>query len=148
MSCDCTKDVQAYHDGELPVEQAEALERHLATCAACRQELADLRRMSQMLRDAPLAQPSAMTMQRLAGALRGTQEQSIRRLAGWLTATAAAIVVVATATRPEAQPPAVPASGVELLALDTASEPLPETLLAARWMALDLDVVGVGGLEQ
>lgn len=148
MSCDHTNEIHAYHDGELAAERVEALERHLATCGSCRAELVELRELSVRVSSAALVAPSAIAMQRLVRSGRVTQERSIRRLAGWLTAAAAAIVMVATVTRPQAPPPVQSAAGVDLLGLDNMGEPLPETLATAQWMALDLSAVARGGVEQ
>jgi anti-sigma factor RsiW len=148
MNCDRTRLMQAYHDGELSAAQADALQAHLVDCAACRAELASLQHLSRLLAAAPLVEPSQMAMQRWLQAARGAQERAIRRLAGWLTAAAAAIVLVATVTRPVSPPPTLPTAGVDLLALDGSGEALPETLVAARWMALDLGAVARVGVEQ
>lgn len=43
----------AYLDGELNQERRAWVEAHLAGCAACRQELAELRALASLLRDAP-----------------------------------------------------------------------------------------------
>lgn len=148
MNCDHISEIHAYHDGELAADRIEGLERHLATCGSCRAELAELRELSARVSSAALAAPSAIAVQRLVRSGRVTQERSIRRLAGCLTAAAAAIVMVATVTRPQAPAPVQSAGGVDLLALDSMGEPLPETLLAAQWMALDLGAVARGGVEQ
>jgi len=50
-------DLPAYADGELTPSQSERVERHLADCAACREELADLRALSATLRSLPEATP-------------------------------------------------------------------------------------------
>ena len=48
------KDVVAYLDGELPAERAEAVECHLAECAACRRMLDQLRAADAAAREVPI----------------------------------------------------------------------------------------------
>ena len=51
--CDALReDLKAYLDGELPLLRRLAAGRHLARCAACREELAMTRRIGNELRDA------------------------------------------------------------------------------------------------
>lgn len=45
MHTEWTDQLSAYLDGELPVEARQTLEVHLASCAACREVLDDLRRV-------------------------------------------------------------------------------------------------------
>ena len=46
MQCEYQCRLCLYHDNELPFGEQAALEGHLATCAACRQELIRLERLS------------------------------------------------------------------------------------------------------
>lgn len=46
-------DISAYADGELGRQDGERLERHLESCAACRDELAELRALRSALSDLP-----------------------------------------------------------------------------------------------
>ena len=41
----------AYHDGELGAAAARKIEAHLAECGACRAELEEIRRLSDLLKD-------------------------------------------------------------------------------------------------
>lgn len=47
--------IPAYHDGELTAALREQVEAHLPTCADCRADLAELRALSGLLHEAPLA---------------------------------------------------------------------------------------------
>lgn len=76
----------AYLDGELPPEKARRVEAHLATCAACRDELAALRRMQAGLHttlDAALSQArlSRDADRRIRGVIHEQLERRERR--GW-----------------------------------------------------------------
>jgi len=41
--------LSAFHDGELPEDQASSLRAHLDSCAACREELASIREVADLL---------------------------------------------------------------------------------------------------
>ncbi|NUN47623.1 MAG: zf-HC2 domain-containing protein [Candidatus Brocadiae bacterium] len=45
--------IAAYADGSLTPEDADEVERHMAACAGCREELQDLRRLAETLRTMP-----------------------------------------------------------------------------------------------
>jgi hypothetical protein len=55
----------AYLDGELAAAEQTAVQRHLETCAACREELALLRLVAHSLSLAPRPEPSETMRQRL-----------------------------------------------------------------------------------
>lgn len=46
-----TEWLEAYHDGELGAAATRRIEAHLAECPACRAELEEIRRLSELLRD-------------------------------------------------------------------------------------------------
>ena len=46
MTCEHNNLIAAYHDGELPPEQARDVAAHLRTCGACQDELAALQAIS------------------------------------------------------------------------------------------------------
>lgn len=93
--CQESRRLSAYHDGELPVAEAQQVERHLSLCATCREELAELQRLSGWLADAALDVPSPSLESRLHRQVdRLTRERPLRRLADALAAAAAIIVTV------------------------------------------------------
>jgi hypothetical protein len=49
------RQLSAYHDGELPIEEQVAVEAHLRYCAECRDEADDFRSLSSMIRVGGLA---------------------------------------------------------------------------------------------
>ena len=107
-----------YLDGDLAADETALLERHLAACAACRDELAGLERVRAWLAADPVAgrdQPSqaefAAIQARIAGEVVPLQPRRARPtwlLAGGLAAAAvvAAVVVAGPGRRePRALPP-------------------------------------------
>ena len=59
----------AYHDGELSDERRAWVEAHLPTCPDCRQELAELRALSDLLQIEPAPLPSAARTRALTDAV-------------------------------------------------------------------------------
>jgi anti-sigma factor RsiW len=92
--CDQTKHVQAFHDGELSAADRAALASHLESCSACAAELDDLRRLSTHLAATSIPSLSLDALARLHGAVNVAEERGVLRLAEWLTAAAAAVLVL------------------------------------------------------
>jgi hypothetical protein len=93
MTCDKRSLVHAYHDGELSPRQREELALHLGECGDCRELLSDLRRMSQFITAAPLAEmPGSVTRRAEQAWWSSQQERGVLRISGWLTAAAAAVL--------------------------------------------------------
>jgi anti-sigma factor RsiW len=63
--------LDAYLDGDLPPAEAARVEGHLAACADCAAELADLRRTVEMVEALPMAEPSAGFTARVLAAVEG-----------------------------------------------------------------------------
>ena len=71
MACDATDvELAEFAAGDLPVERAGAVERHLARCADCRRRLDVLRRADAWLRLLPRQEPPARTILKVRRALR------------------------------------------------------------------------------
>lgn len=90
--------LSAYLDGALDSAERDAVERRLATCDACRAELADLRRVRALLRALPevtpprsFTLPATTTPPRRAGALRPGPGWA--RVTQWMGGLAAVIGV-------------------------------------------------------
>lgn len=96
-----TEALSAYLDDALDSAEREALERHLATCDACQAELADLRRVREMLRALPAptvprsftlpTAPAPARPDRRSGA--PSRAPAWTRAAQWLGGIAAAVGV-------------------------------------------------------
>src|SRR5687767_5777805 len=93
MNCEREAQVQAYHDGELPAEQRESMEQHLRECADCAALLVELRQMSAMVASAPRMEMTADSLRRLEQAWWRQRDRGVLRLAEWLTAAAAAVII-------------------------------------------------------
>src|SRR5215831_19396515 len=97
MSCDQMTQIHAYHDGDLSPAQRAQVEAHLLVCSQCRELLEDLQRLSHMIATVPLPELPARALNRMYGswwASAQVRDRGVRRLAGWLTAAAAAILVL------------------------------------------------------
>lgn len=100
MSCPDVR-LEEYLDGELQGAPREAVEAHLASCGDCRRELAELRRLEEVLRAVPAG--AAPDADRFVADVRA---RSGRPRWGWIAAAAAAALTAGLAavlaTRPAA----------------------------------------------
>jgi anti-sigma factor RsiW len=94
MICGKTIFVEAYYDGEMNAADREAFEAHLKGCGECQDELAHLRRISAQFAKASIPLLSQDGLRRLHGAVNVAEERGVLRLAEWLTAAAAAVLVI------------------------------------------------------
>lgn len=157
MNCQWTGQLQAYHDGELPAADQAALQGHLSTCPACQAELDALKQLSGLVGSATLSMPPAGYAARvrhvvMAGSV--AWDAGVGRLAGWLTAAAAvlllAVQLMAPLTTDETAVTAVNNTNettIRLAAWEVAatSPPRPQReggngdlTRAAEWIASDL----------
>src|SRR2546423_10948053 len=118
MSCDNIRQVHAYHDGELPLIERARVEAHLRGCGDCAALLAELRRMSQLVAAARVADMPQDAMHRLEQSFWAARarDRGVLRLAEWMTGVAAAVLIGAAGlwergTRAGAPPPCGPPTG-------------------------------------
>jgi anti-sigma factor RsiW len=152
MTCDRTEQVHAYHDGQLaPAARAE-FESHVAGCAACAQQLRELRSISRMISTAAVPDISFATSEHYYDAWHLSRQRGLLRISSWLTAAAAAVLVGSLVLWPK---PADTRGTV--VAQDTgaweaaALMPPPERVTdrpdqfieLAQWMAEDLSTEGI-----
>ena len=64
------EDISAYISGELGAEERAAVEKHLAECAACRDQYKTLRDLQSVLSDAPPLIPSPQFVERVLAEVR------------------------------------------------------------------------------
>ncbi len=143
MSCEHENLVHAYHDGELDrAASADAL-AHIQQCADCARLLRELRGVSGLL---ARGMRSAMPEGRLTtyySAWNRSRERSTLRIASWLTAAAAAVLVGALLVRPGAGNVGMARSGMWESAavtppVETSAESGSEMVQVAQWFADDL----------
>lgn len=92
--CEFLQMIDAYHDGELSVEQRGRFERHLAACGICEAELRSLRAISRRLAAGEVPSLSQAALDRLHEAASIGEERSVIRIAEWLTTAAAAVLLL------------------------------------------------------
>jgi anti-sigma factor RsiW len=93
MTCEWSSLIEAYHDGELAAEQRPALEAHLSQCGPCSAELADLHSFSRLFSEANWPAMSSEALSRLHDRWHDIQDRGVLRIAEWLTAAAAAVLL-------------------------------------------------------
>jgi anti-sigma factor RsiW len=146
MICDRSTQVHAYHDGELPADQVAAFEEHLQTCAECRELLAALRAMSQRVAAAPMVEISDIAIQRLRQQRYVMPDAGVMRIAGWLTAAAAAVLIAALPMwhrEGSVNPSVASADVLDMVAVSPPSDgegTQHEVVALAQWMRDDLSV--------
>lgn len=148
MICEHAAQVHAYHDGGLASSEVAAMEMHLRDCAECRALLTDLRHVSQLVASAPMADMPADAMRRMQQTWWAAQDRGVRRIASWLTAAAAVVMLATTLWSPtdraENNQSLMTSAAWQTVALtpptDTQDEPQDETLDAAQYIANDLAV--------
>lgn len=93
----CNSDqLHRYHDAELSPAELREVETHLASCDACCALLDDLRGMSQWIASAQMPAVETVRLNAIAhSAWHASSDRGVRRLAGWITAVAAAVMVFA-----------------------------------------------------
>ncbi|MDP9175041.1 MAG: zf-HC2 domain-containing protein [Planctomycetota bacterium] len=94
--CPFSQQLSVYHDGELDAPSREALERHLALCPACANELAQLSSLSRIFAAAPRPRLSQISLHRLHNKTDAAMDDGLVRAARVLSAIAACILVSAS----------------------------------------------------
>jgi predicted anti-sigma-YlaC factor YlaD len=94
MNCENSRYIDAYYDGEMFGEDLTRFEEHLSQCLACRTELQELQKLSELISRAEIPSISDEAMDRLHEHAEMSGEMTLLRIAEWLTAAAAAVLVV------------------------------------------------------
>ncbi|MGE5609961.1 MAG: anti-sigma factor family protein [Bacillota bacterium] len=94
MNCENNRHLDAYYDGELFGEDLARFEAHLSECLPCRTELQELQKLSELISRVEIPSIPSETMDRLHDYAEMSGEMTVLRIAEWLTAAAAAILVV------------------------------------------------------
>lgn len=109
--CQQSEKVSTYHDGEMPADSRQEMERHLEQCPRCRAELEELRELSASLGALPSPQASPAVLARLHRQVDQLAARSIYRLMEAGAAAAAAVLITCTVAllRQTPSPAAAPA---------------------------------------
>jgi anti-sigma factor RsiW len=143
MPC-CTEDqLQRYYDNELSEPQRAAVESHLSGCPSCTQTLAQLHQLSSLITSAPAARLSTDALDRIANSDRSHRERPVLRIAEWLTAAAAAVLVGGLLAWPSSRSDVATVEPFwQTMAVTPPAEAHEDAnrdlLVAAQWMADDL----------
>jgi anti-sigma factor RsiW len=151
MPCDRTNQVHAFHDGELPIADRAAFEQHLQSCSDCAALLADLQKLTQLIAAAPLTDIPQQTLANLRQKQFVLPDAGVMRIAGWLTAAAAAVLVAALPFWPNDQIDSSGAFGsaspslIQTIAVNPPDENAadaahPDSIADAQWMADNFSV--------
>jgi anti-sigma factor RsiW len=92
--CEKTRQAHAFYDGQMSAGERLAFEEHLKTCTDCHNELYHLRKLSLQFANASIAAVSTDALARFHRAVNVAEERGVLRLAEWLTAAAAAVLVI------------------------------------------------------
>ena len=104
--------IGAFLDGELSVTDAAAMERHLASCTACANEMAALRAVARFVKSAgDVKAPESLRTAAFEAIELAAAQRSLTRLSWWLSGAAAAVALacglqLATTSPATASPPA------------------------------------------
>lgn len=142
MTCNQTSQLDRYHDGELAPVEREAIEGHLRACDQCRQRLAELKSLSSLIRTARLAEMPARLAIRFDRCRQTARDEGILRLAGWMTAAAAAVLIGALLIGHADQGATASQPAIWQTVAVTPSADLPDSensdLAVAEWMVDEL----------
>ncbi len=130
MNCPWNEKLDALHDGELArdSESRRGMESHVAACPECAAELERLRRVGRFLTATPMPAMSSDAFARLRGRLGAERLVLVNgrrtvRLASWLTAAAAAVMLCCGAALYSTQAPQAVARHAVAVNLDVPLTP-------------------------
>jgi len=152
MICELTELVHRYHDGELAIAECHSMERHILECNECRRLFEELRGLSDFIACSPRAEMPDELVDRLYAVRRSVADGSVLRIAEWLTAAAAMLMIVTLLTWPSERNDRVSQTvHWETVAVmppaDSRIQADSELVVMARWMADDLSLAGKGDLQ-
>jgi anti-sigma factor RsiW len=144
MSCEFeSKIIAAEHESSSP-QVRQILADHVANCPECAAHLADLQKISAMLKSAPRARMSDDALRRLEQSWWRQRDRGVLRLAEWLTAAAAAVILLNLVHLPRSTVSVNPenATAWQAAALipppQTRDDASGDVVAVAEWMANDL----------
>ena len=93
-SCERSREISAYYDGELTTEERRDLEEHVRECSSCARDLEQLRRLSGFFAAAEMPGMSSDALDRLHSQVGSVREVFAVRMAERLMAAAAMLLIV------------------------------------------------------
>lgn len=122
--CKYQQFLNAYHDGELDAQTHSDVHQHLQTCDACRDQLGQIRRLSGLIRTAGGNRPDDAIrpdeLRRIHSAVRKVEhDQPLLRIAGFMSAVAASLLIISAAWLAELPRRNVAPSQVSVLPIDS-----------------------------
>jgi predicted anti-sigma-YlaC factor YlaD len=119
-----------WHDRQLSSEDCRRFEEHLALCAECREELRAIASLSRLFAGARKPSIPADALHRLHQSAEKLRERDLLRIARWLTAAAAVLLVVG------------------LAALLRKGPATSRPVATWEWAMLDLQLADAGGFSE
>ncbi len=140
MNCPTQEDLNRFHDGELSSQARGDIETHLHTCQVCYDHLSELSIVSDLIKNASMPQPTIAMMRKWQGSMRNLQEESVRRITGWLTAAASIVLAISLhlALSKQANATIVTLADWEPAAIGLQSDNASLDQATAQWIATDL----------
>ena len=142
MSCNKAADIHRYYDNELAPGERQQVEEHFGQCEECRRLFQELCCLSRLLGRAARAEAPSDLMVELRQSTESVRNRTIIRLAGWLTAAAAALLLGAWVTWPASDEDVATFAGLrswEIRAVTPTADPQDEAILdgtlIAEWTA-------------
>ena len=136
MALEPSQPLDAFFDGELSPSDAARIETVLTP--ADHEYLGDAAAVAEALRSAPLPMPTANAHARWLANWQIARDRSVRRLAGWMTAAAAIVLVVTLGGSMNGSAQAQPLAEWETAAVGQADD--DEVPRTARLIAVDLSL--------
>ncbi|MBI4578564.1 MAG: zf-HC2 domain-containing protein [Planctomycetes bacterium] len=154
MTCERTHEIHRYHDGELSPTERSAVESHVTACAECRRLLAELRGLSLLISRMPRTVLPEVVLRRLSECRHAATDRAVLRIAGWMTAAAAAVLIGALLIRQPVvggetnhRPSVWETVAVTPTPPSEAADGPNSELVLAQWMADDLSWQSSGDLR-
>ena len=95
--CQFQSKIAAYHDGELDQSASKDVERHLAECKQCREELQGLRQVTAAMADFDPGNITQIELARLHRQIDKADESSLVRFSVGLVGLAASVLIISLA---------------------------------------------------
>lgn len=141
-ACGYNSKLSAYLDGELPLQEHEAVARHVASCPVCASELSCLQGLGVALRQWSAPQLSPAALKRIHMAIEQGNFRRFERLVISLAGMAACLAIAAVIWSETASASPTVAAAWERAAITSSTEDTlsnnTQDLSLAKWVVADL----------